>query len=421
MNRHKAGSSNASKALVLQRSRDYLFPHRIDTMASLGVDLVIGRRSGYRFWDLDGREYMDFHLNGGTYSLGHRHPQLLAVLRESLEYADLGNHHFPNPARAELAERLAQATGLQYSVFTPSGAEANDVAIKSARRCTGRRKIVALEQGYHGRSGLSGAAGDDRTAAWFGSDYPDEFIKVPFNDVNAMERALAAGDVAAVLMETIPATSGFPLPEPGYLPAVKTLCESHGTLYVADEVQTGMGRTGQLWGIDCWQVKPDILITGKCLSGGLYPVSAAVLSREAGAWLAADGWGYVSTFGGAQPGCAVGCKALEMCSDAATLANVETISAYLLQGLEDIQKRHPFLLEIRQKGLVMGLKFDAPDGGAQMTGALYKHGLWAMFAGFDHSVLQFKPGLLVDKHYCDEALQRVEDALADITRRGGGA
>ncbi len=421
MNNKPQAAPPADKAAVLRRSREYLFPHRIDTMASVGVDLVIGQRAGYRFWDLDGREYMDFHLNGGTFSLGHRNPQLLATLRESLEYADIGNHHFTNPPRAELAERLAQATGLQYSVFTPSGAEANDVAIKSARRHTGRRKIVALEQGYHGRSGLSGAAGDDKTAAWFGSDYPGEFVKVPFNDVEAMERALAGGDVAAVLMETIPATSGFPLPEPGYLPAVKALCERHGTVYVADEVQTGLGRTGKLWGVECWDVQPDILITGKCLSGGLYPVSAAVLSRELGTWLAEDGWGYVSTYGGAEPGCAVGCTALQMCADPATLANVETIAEYIGRGLRDIQSRHPFLLEVRQQGLVMGLKFDAPDGGARMTGALYKHGLWAMFAGFDPSVLQFKPGLLVDTHYCDEALQRVEDALADLTRGASGA
>ena len=410
-----------SKAQVLQRARDHLFPHRIDVLSYLGVDLVIGQREGYRFKDLDGREFMDFHINGGTYSLGHRNPQLLSALRESLEFADVGNHHFPNPARAELAEKLAQATGLQYCVFTPSGAEANDVAIKSARRYTGRRKIVALEQGYHGRSGLSGAAGDDSVAAWFGSDYPDEFIKVPFNDPDAMERALAGEDVAAVLMETIPATSGFPMPDSEYLPAVRSLCDRFGTLYIADEVQAGMGRTGKLWAVECWGVQPDILITGKCLSGGLYPVSAAVLSKEVGAWLAEDGWGYVSTFGGAEPGCAVGCRALEICSDPATLANVESVAARMGEGLEDIRSRHPFLLEIRQKGVVMGLKFDARDGGMQMTAALFQHGVWAMFAGFDRSVLQWKPGMLVDNQYCDEALQRFEDALSSLTRSKGKA
>lgn len=420
MSKQQTKTISAEKALVLQRARDYLFPHRIDRLTSLGVDLVIGQREGYRFRDMDGREFMDFHLNGGTYSLGHRHPRLLAVLRESLAFADVGNHHFPNPARAELAERLAAATGLQYSVFTPSGAEANDVAIKSARRYTGRRKIVALEQGYHGRSGLSGAAGDDATAAWFGSDYPDEFIKVPFNDIDAMQRALSGRDVAAVLMETIPATSGFPMPEPDYLPAVRTLCDRVGTLYIADEVQTGLGRTGKLWGVDCWAVKPDILISGKGLSGGLYPVSAAVLSKEVGAWLAEDGWGYVSTFGGAEPGCAVGCRALQLCADPATLANVEVIAAHMGRGLEDIRSRHPFLTEIRQQGLVMGLKFDAPDGGMQMTAALFQQGIWAMFAGFDPSVLQLKPGLLVDTAYCDEALQRIEDALSSHASKSRG-
>jgi len=420
MSKQQANMSQ-EKAVVLQRARDYLFPHRIDRLSSLGVDLVIGQREAYRFRDLDGREFMDFHLNGGTYSLGHRHPQLLAALRESLEFADVGNHHFPNPARAELAERLAAATGLQYTVFTPSGAEANDVAIKSARRCTGRRKVVALEQGYHGRSGLSGAAGDDATAARFDSDYPGEFIKVPFNNVDAMESALSGEDVAAVLLETIPATSGFPMPDEDYLPAVRALCDRFGTLYIADEVQTGLGRTGKPWGVDCWAVKPDILITGKCLSGGLYPVSAAVLSKSVGAWLAEDGWGYVSTFGGAEPGCAVGCIALELCTAADTLANVERIAAYIGQGLEDIRQRHPFLTQVRQRGLVMGLKFDAPDGGAQMTAALFRHGIWAMFAGFDPSVLQLKPGLLIDTAYCDEALQRIDDALRTQAGQSRGA
>jgi acetylornithine/succinyldiaminopimelate/putrescine aminotransferase len=239
------------------------------------------------------------------------------------------------------------------------------------------------------------------------------------NDLAAMERALAAGDVAAVVMETIPATAGFPIPEPGYLPAVRALCDRFGTLYVADEVQTGLGRTGRLWGVECWNVKPDILITGKGLSGGLYPVSAAVLSREVGGWLAEDGWGYVSTFGGAEPGCAVGCHVLEICSDPATLRHVAATAAHLRAGLEDIQRRHPYLVEIRQQGLVMALRFAAPDGGMRMTRALFRHGIWAMFAGFDPSVLQFKPGLLIDRAYCDEALSRVDAALASLAREGG--
>jgi acetylornithine/succinyldiaminopimelate/putrescine aminotransferase len=408
-------SKQQLKRETLDQAAEYLFPGRVRDLHALGVDLVIGRREGYRIWDLEGRELMDFHLNGGTYNLGHRNPDLLAALLDSLEQSDVGNHHFSNPERAQLAERLAQATGLQYSVFTPSGAEANDVAIKSARRFTGRRKVVALEQGYHGRSGLSGAAGNADSARDFNSDYPGEFITVPFNDLEAMERALADQDVAAVLMETIPATAGFPLPADDYLPGVRALCDRFGSLYIADEVQTGLGRTGKLWAVEQWGVQPDILITGKGLSGGLYPVSAAVLSKQVGQWLAEDGWGYVSTFGGAQPGCAVGLKALEICAATATLQNANAMAGHLRRGLDDIRKRHPFLRGINQCGLVMGLEFDDPQGGPLMSGALYKQGLWAMFASFDRSVLQFKAGLLVDQAYCDEGLQRLEDAIKTAT------
>jgi acetylornithine/succinyldiaminopimelate/putrescine aminotransferase len=261
---------------------------------------------------------------------------------------------------------------------------------------------------------LSGAAGNPDNAGFFNSDYPDEFTTVPFNDLAAMEAALAGGDVAAVLMETIPATAGFPLPEDAYLPGVRALCDRHGTLYVADEVQTGLGRTGELWAVDCWGVRPDILITGKGLSGGLYPIAVAVLSREVGGWLAEDGWGYVSTFGGAEPGCAVGRRALALCSSATTLAGVRDTADYLRTGLEDIRSRRGFLLDISQKGLVIGLRFDAPDGGIRMSSALFRQGLWAMFASFDRAVLQFKPGLLVDRAYCDEALERLDSTLGNL-------
>jgi acetylornithine/succinyldiaminopimelate/putrescine aminotransferase len=404
---------STEKQRVLALAHEYLIPGRVETFLQLGVPLVIGRREGYRLWDIDGHELLDFHLNGGTYNVGHRNPVVLRALAEALETLDVGNHHFPSPARAELAAKLAECTPgeLHYTVFTPSGAEAVDVAIKSARRFTGRRKIVALASGYHGRSGLSGAAGDDAAARYFASDYPDEFVKVPFDDLAAMESALRGNDVAAVLMETLPATFGFPVPSDGYLPGVAALCREHGALYIADEVQTGLGRTGCLWGVDCWGIEPDILITGKGLSGGVYPVSAAVLRRDVGSWLTDNAWGYVSTFGGAEPGCVVGSRVLDLCRDPRALANVREMSDYLAAGLAEIRARLGFLKEIRRKGLVMGLVFDAPDGGMRMSSALYRHGVWAMFAGFDRAVLQFKAGLFVDRAYCDEALTRFEAAL----------
>jgi putrescine aminotransferase len=407
------GTVSERKRRILDLAREYVIPGRVDAFSRLGVPLVIGRREGYRIWDLDGHELMDFHLNGGTFNLGHRHPRIVEALHRASERLDIGNHHFASEARAELAEKLARLTpgDLHYSVFASGGSEAVDIALKSARHATGRRRIVGLEAGYHGRTGLSGAAGDDANARYFHSDHPEEFVKVPFDDLDAMEKALSAGDVAAVVLETIPATQGFPLPSEGYLRGVKDLCRRFGAVYIADEVQTGLGRTGHLWGVEAWDVEPDVLVTGKGLSGGMYPVAVAVLDRRVGAWLVENGWGHVSTFGGAEVGCEVASVALDLCSDPEALANARRISEHLGRGLDDVRSRHPFLKEIRRKGLVMGLRFDHPAGGLHMTSALYRKGIWAMFAGFDLSVLQFKPGLLVDTAYCDEALERFEAAI----------
>jgi putrescine aminotransferase len=414
------GMSDAKRATLL-RAHEYLMPNRVETWLGAGIPLVIGRREGYRIWDVDGRELCDLHLNGGTFNLGHRNPELLEALREGLERLDIGNHHFPSEARVALAERLAELTpgDLHYTVFVASGSEGNDLAIKAARHATGRRKIVSLAAGFHGSSGLSGAAGNDDSARYFASDYPKEFVKVAFDDLDAMEKALAGDDVAAVLMETIPATQGFPVASEGYLPAVQSLCRQHGSLYIADEVQTGLGRTGVLWGVERFGVEPDLLVIGKGLSGGLYPVAAVVASRRVGAWLAEKGWAHVSTFGGAELGCHVGLRALELSSRPETLEGVRRVSDYLGTGLEEIRARHPFLVDVRRQGLVMGLGLDHPLGAVQLSAALYRHGVWAMFSGFDLSVLQFKPGLLVDDAYCDVVLERLDAALAEVEAAAG--
>lgn len=412
---HLQGMSER-KRRILELTHEYLMPNRVETFLRLGVPLVIGKREGYRLWDIDGHELLDLHLNGGTYNLGHRHPEVLAALQEALERLDVGNHHFPSEARAELAEKIARlAPGeLHYSVFVPSGSEANDLAIRAARHATGRRKVVALDAAYHGCTTLSSAAGRDGNAQFFLSDYPSEFVKVPFDDLAAMERALSARDVACVLMETIPATYGFPVPSDDYLPGVKRLCEQSGTMFVADEVQTGLGRTGNLWGIEAWGVEPDMMVIGKGLSGGLYPIAAVVMTKKVGGFLNENGWAYTSTFGGAEIGCRVASKVLDICARPESLANARHIAAYLEGGLKGLRERHPFLKGVRQKGLVMGLETADAAGALKLSPALYRHGVWAIFAGFDLSVVQFKPGLLVDEEYCDVLLERVDAALAEV-------
>lgn len=406
------------KQQALDEAADYVCPGKVQTFRGMGIDLVIGRREGPYIWNVDGRRLIDCHINGGTFNLGHRNPDLVAVLREALDTLDIGNHHFPSEARNRLAKTLDRLTpgGPHYVVYSSGGGEAVDLAIKSARYATGRRRIVAIDKGYHGRTGLSGAAGDDAAARYFHSEPPaGDFTKVPFNDLEAMEKELKAGDVAGVLLETIPATLGFPMPAPGYLDGIKRLCEQHGALYIADEVQTGLGRTGSLWAVQGYGVEPDILVTAKGLSGGLYPIAATLIAKRHGGWLKDNGFAHVSTFGGAEPGCRVALRVLEICSDPGVLAGVRAMSDYLGGELEKLRGRNPAkFLEIRRNGLVMGLKFAGPIGAAMMSKALYDCGVWAMFSGFDLSVLQFKPILQIDRPLADDILDRIESALKKL-------
>jgi acetylornithine/succinyldiaminopimelate/putrescine aminotransferase len=404
-----------SKADMLARSREFWNPDKTAFWVDSGVDLVLDRREGYLLWDMDGRRLIDAHLNGGTYNLGHRNPEVIAAVVEGMERFDIGNHHFPSLARTALAEALVLTApaGLTKVAYGSGGGEAVDIALKSARHATGRRTIVSTVKAYHGHTGLAVATGDDRFSRLFLSDRPDEFVQVPFNDLDAMEKALIGHDVAAVIMETIPATFGFPLPEPGYLEQVKTLCAQHGALYVADEVQTGLMRTGELWGISKHGIDPDILITAKGLSGGVYPISAVLLSERSGAWLREDGFGHISTFGGAELGCIAALTTLEITLRPEVRSSVHRIADAVGRGLRAVQDDHPdWFTGIRQNGVVLGLEFDHPEGAKHVMRELYEIGVWAIFSTLDPRVLQFKPGLLMTPELVDELLDKTATGIA---------
>lgn len=403
-----------SKTEVLDKAKTFWNPDKTQFWTDTGVDLVIDRREGYFLWDMEGRRLIDMHLNGGTYNIGHRNPEVMQAITEGMQHFDVGNHHFPSVARTALAQRLVETApaSIKKVAFGSGGGEAIDIALKSARHATKRRKIVSIVKAYHGHTGLAVATGDDRFAKFFLADQPDEFLQVPFNDVAAMERVLASGDVAAVIMETIPATYGFPLPAPGYLEAVKAATEKHGTLYIADEVQTGLMRTGELWAVTKHGIEPDILVTGKGLSGGMYPITAALLGDRAAQWLDEDGFGHISTFGGAELGCVAAIKTLEICTRPEVRSMVHYIADIFDHGLRRIQADHPdWFVGIRQNGVVIGLEFDHPEGAKFVMRELYQLGVWAIFSTLDPRVLQFKPGLLLSRELCEDVLDRLAVAV----------
>ena len=405
-----------TKQEFLERTKEYWNPGKTEDWQNFGVDLVIDRREGYYLYDLDGKRLIDVHLNGGTYNLGHRNPEVVAAVREGMKYFDIGNHHFPSLMRTHVAEMLANCTpeGLQYTIYASGGGEAIDIALKCARHTTKRRKFICIDHCYHGHTGLAVQVGDERFAKLFLSDAPQsDVVKVSFNDLDAIRQEIRKGDSACVIMETIPATYGFPMPQEGYLMEIKKECEKHDVLYIADEVQTGLMRCGEMWGVDTYGIQPDILVTGKGLSGGIYPIGAVIVNERAGAWLKEDGWGHMSTFGGAELGCIAAAKVLEISQRPEVRSMVHYIAQYVRDGLEQLKGNHSdFFIGIRQRGVVMGLEFNHPQGAIHVMKALFDNGVWAIFSSLDPKVLQFKPGILVDKELCDEVLNRLDSALS---------
>ncbi len=402
-----------SKQELLDKSIRYWNPGKTKFWQEAGIDLVIDKREGYCLYDMSGRRLIDLHLNGGTYNFGHRHPELVETLKTALDHFDMGNHWFPSVARTALAESLINISpGMKYAVFAAGGAEAVDIALKSARYATKRRKIVSIKKGYHGHSGLSVATGDDRFSKIFLSDQPGTFIQVPFNDIDAMENALRGNDVAGLIMETIPATYGFPLPKEGYLNACVALAKKHGTMYIADEVQTGLMRTGSMWGWQAYGIQPDIMVTAKGLSGGLYPISACLVNEQAGEWLNEDGAAHISTTGGAELGCVVAHRVIEMLLRSEVVANVQTVTKFMASAMQGMMEKHGDIFTgVRQKGLILGLEFNHAEGAVAASRALYENGVWAIFSSLDKRVLQWKPGILLSAEMCAEIMERFDAAM----------
>lgn len=406
--------SFSSKAEVLDKAKAYWNPGKTQFWIDSGVPLVIDRREEYFLYDMSGKRLIDTHLNGGTYNLGHRNPEVVQAVTTAMQHFDIGNHHFPALARTALAEAMIASApeGLSKVIYGSGGGEAIDIAIKTARHATQKRKIVSIIKAYHGHTGLAVGTGDERFSKLFLADNPEDFPNVPFNDLDAMEDALRGRDVAAVIMETIPATYGFPLPAPGYLREVKRLCEEYDALYIADEVQTGLMRTGELWAITKEGISPDIMVSGKGISGGLYPIAVVAVAEHAAGWLTEDGFGHISTFGGAELGCVAAIKTLEICSRDETRSMVHYLSDFIGQGLRRIQADYPdWFVGIRQNGLVIGLEFDDPQGAKYVMRHLYDNGVWAIFSTLDPQVLQYKPGLLLKPEVAEELLDRTAIAI----------
>ncbi len=389
--------------------REHVAPNKLAYYQRMGLQIVMGRREGIWFEDAyTGLRFINCHCNGGVFNLGHCNPRVSDAVATVLGELDIGNHHFVSGQRAQLAARLSATLdhALPRVVFGVSGGEAIDVAIKAARGATGRSKIVSVEGGYHGHTGLALAAGDAAFRDPFGPNLPG-FLQVPFNDVDAMEAAID-DQTAAVIVEAIPATLGMPIPQQGYFAAIRRLCDERGTLLLVDEVQTGLGRTGRWWGIQHEGVTPDAIITAKGLSGGIYPISATLLTKQMHEVLdsEANPFVHISTCGGAELGCVAAQAVLDIVGEPGFLERVETLSERFAGAFE------PLPFELRRRGLFMGLRFASESEALGALLRIMQQGVFCFPAGNDRTVLQFLPPLILSDDELGDLITRMTKAFA---------
>jgi putrescine aminotransferase len=405
------------RAATTERFARHVSSGKVDFFRAAGIEFVMGRRDGPFIWDVTGEpRLIDCHCNGGVFNLGHRHPEVARTLVDSLQELDIGNHHLISEQRAALAAKLAELLpgDIAYTVFGVSGGEAIDLAIKVARGYTQRAKVISAQGGYHGHTGLALAAGDEKYRAPFGPVSPG-FVQVPFNDVAALEEAID-DDTAAVLFETVPATYGMPVPDRDFFANARALCDRHGVLLIVDEVQTGLGRTGQLWGIEHFKVVPDIVVIGKGLSGGLYPMSATCFREKYEAVFQPDPFIHISTFGGAEVGCPVALKVLEIVSDQRFLQQVQDIAVQFTEGFAALKAKYPeVLVGLRQLGMLMGIEMVDEQCGPLFSKVAFDHGLLSVYANNNPCVSQLLPPLIIDQALAAEIIDRVDQTLQVIT------
>ncbi|AQS40140.1 acetylornithine aminotransferase apoenzyme [Shewanella psychrophila] len=374
------------------------------------------RGEGSRVWDQDGKEFIDFAGGIAVNCLGHCHPALVGALKEQGEKIWHLSNVMTNEPALELATKLVNATFADRVYFANSGAEANEAALKLVRRYAmdkfGAEKdqIIAFDKAFHGRTFFTVSVGGQAAYSDGFGPKPQSITHVPFNDIAALE-AVISDKTCAIMMEPLQGEGGIIDAEPEFLKAVRALCDKHNALLVFDEVQTGVGRLGELYSYMRGDVVPDILTTAKALGGG-FPIAAMLTTKEIAAHLKIGTHG--STYGGNPLACAVANAVLDVVNTPEVLEGVKVREQLLRDGLNKINDKYDVFTEVRGQGLLLGAVLnDKFQGRAkEFLVAGTAEGLMSLIAGAN--VIRFTPSLVIPEADIAEGLARFERAVAKV-------
>ena len=379
---------------------------------------------GSLLYDLTGRRFIDCLGGYGIYNAGIRHPKIVKAVQDQLARMPLSSQELIDPLRGALAELLGEiAPGdLQYSFFINNGTDAVEGAYKLARLHTGRINFISSIRGFHGKS----AGSLSLMGKW---EYREPFLPllpgvqfVEFGDAEAVEDELYKADatgkgVAGVIMEPVQGEAGAIVPPDDFWPRIRKACDEYGALLIADEVQTGMGRTGKMFGVEHWNTVPDIMCLGKALGGGVMPLSAFVSTPKIWSVLEKNPFIHTSTFGGNPLACAAGIAAIHVTLEEDLVGQALRKGKYLLGELVALQMRYDRVLRKAQgKGLLLGMEFENTEIGYKVVAGLFKRGVLVAGTLTNSRVVRIEPALNIPDPMIDEVLEILEDTLKEVDR-----
>jgi len=380
------------------------------------LPVVIKKGKGVWLWDTDGNKYLDMMSAYSAVSHGHAHPELIKTLHQQSKLLGITSRAFYTNTLGPFLEKLTNISGLQVALPMNTGAEAVETAIKAARRWAYRTKkieankaeIIVVEGNFHGRTTtIISFSTDNESKEDFGP-YTPGFVTIKYNSISSLKDAITE-NTAALLIEPIQGEAGIIIPDGKWLPEVRKICTDNNILLILDEIQSGLGRTGRMFAFEHSAIKPDGLILGKALGGGLLPISCFLSTSEVMQWFAPGSHG--STFGGYPLAAAVGKRSLEVIEEEKLVENSSRQGSYFLKELKKIES--PILKQIRGKGLWIGVEIDTKIiNGRNLCKQLLKKGILSKET--HASTIRFAPPLIIKKKEIDWAINTIKEALKEI-------
>lgn len=398
---------------TISKYEKYINPSQARLFRFMGLASVEGSAEGWTITDSEGKQFIDCLGGYGMFALGHRNPAVVKAVEDALHTMPMCGKVLFNRQMADLAEKLAEITPgeLQYSFFVNSGTEAVEGCLKVARLATKRTKFVAAENAFHGKTmGSLTATGRDLYRDPF-KPLLEGFTHVPYGDIEAIKNAVDE-ETAAVILEPIQGEGGIIVPPDSYLRQVKEVCEAKGALLIADEVQTGIGRTGEWFGVNHDGVTPDLMACAKALGGGVMPIGAIIGTPRAWQGLIEAPFLHTSTFGGNQLACAAGIAAIKYIQEEDLLRRGRETGAYFKAGLEKIMQEYPEVIaQVRGRGMMIGIELTKEGAGGMLMSLMIDKKIIVAYTLNNPKVIRIEPPLIMPVEVVDHVLEKFREAV----------